>query len=285
MPNNTLTALMDYFREELKEKFSNSEISKMTEILFNHYFGLSKVELILEGDRQFSESELLKVIRAVKELKKDKPLAYILGEWEFYGLSFKVNKSTLIPRPETEELVDLMLKENTKGSILDVGTGTGCIAISLKKNNSSFHVAAYDVSEDALEVGRKNANLNDVDVEFVQCDILKYKGQRVDSKFDIIVSNPPYIPEQEKELMESNVLDYEPGLALFVKDDSPLAFYEAISDFAKVNLKKGGKLYFEINERYGSEVKDMLISKAYTEVEVVKDINDRDRIVKAQLVD
>jgi len=284
MPNNTISAAANYFKDELKPFYDLSEIEQMLQITFAHYFGLTKVDLILNGQEHLSESDLLKIIYAVKDLKKNKPLAYIIGAWEFYGLNFIVNEHTLIPRPETEELVDLILKENKENiNILDIGTGTGCIPIALKKNNSDFNVNAVDISIEALNVAKKNAILNQVDIAFLVLDIVENRTKKNLPELDVIVSNPPYIPLKEKDLMNANVLEYEPHLALFVKDKEPLLFYDAVSDFAKVNLKIGGKLYFEINENYSKEVQQLLIDKAFKNVAIIKDINDKNRIVTAIL--
>lgn len=284
MPNNTVSSALAYFKDELKSFFDASEITSMIYIVFEYYFGLSKTDLILNAEKQLSESELLKVIFTVKDLKNKKPLAYILGEWEFFGLRFKVNEHTLIPRPETEELVDLILKENTGNlTVLDIGTGSGCIPITLKKNNINLTVFGCDVSEEALLIASKNAKSNNVAIELLEYDILKNKNNKFKKPLDVIVSNPPYIPTKEKQLMNDNVLNYEPHLALFVEDKSPILFYDAISDFALVNLKAGGKLYFEINENYGVEVKELLEQKGFKNVNIVKDINDKDRIVSCKL--
>jgi release factor glutamine methyltransferase len=284
IPNNTITAAVNYFKDELKTYFDASELEQITHITFFYFFKINRIDLILKGGEHLSESELLKIIYTVKALKKDKPLAYILGQWEFYGLPFKVNEHTLIPRPETEELVDLILKENSvKLNVFDVGTGSGCIPISLKKNNAAFNIFACDVSTEALEIAKENAVNNNVEVNFLKYNILENQTEKFNHQLDIIVSNPPYITVKEKELMSNNVLDYEPHLALFIDDDNPLLFYDAISNFAKINLKIGGKLYFEINEHYGKEVENLLINKGFKNVTILKDINNKDRIVKAIL--
>lgn len=284
MPNNIIKSAKSYFKDELTEIYDASEIEQMMFIVFEHYFNLTKVDLLLSNENQLSESELLKIIYTVKELKQFKPLAYILGSWEFYGLTFNVNEFTLVPRPETEELVDLILKENTgELTILDIGTGSGCIPVSLKKNNPHLKVLACDISKKALLIAEENANSNGVDITFFSYDILVNKLNKIDSKLDVIVSNPPYITNKEKAVMADNVLDYEPHLALFVKDETPLIFYDAISEFAQSNLKAGGKLYFEINENFGNEVKAMLLQKGFKNVDIIKDINTKDRIIKASL--
>jgi len=203
---------------------------------------------------------------------------------EFYSLPFKVNNSVLIPRPETEELVDLVIKE-CKGyeTILDIGTGSGCIPISLKKQLKNRLVYGVDVSEDALVLARDNAVLNSTDVIFVQADILQISSIKASFKkeFDIIISNPPYITNSEKALMSENVLTFEPHVALFVEDDEPLLFYDKIGHLAYYNLSSGGKLYFEINEQYGEQTMALLKSIGFSDIRMIKDLQNKDRIVAA----
>ncbi len=280
----TIEEGIKYFKNELAESYDDKELQQIIDITFCYYLNLTKVDLLIDKAKSISESQKQKILGVIEELKNHKPLAYILGEWEFYGLPFKVNKHTLIPRPETEELVELILKENKEGgSIIDIGTGTGCIPIALKTNNSKYNVFAVDISEEAIKIAKENALLNNVIVDFSVYDIIKNRNNELTNKFDTIVSNPPYIPQKEKTLMSKNVLDFEPELALFVDNEEPLIFYEAIADFAQLNLADNGKLYFEINENYGDEVCDMLKNKAFKNINIVKDINDKDRIVKCQI--
>lgn len=285
--DNTINSAANYFRDELLNLYDTSELNLMLFIAFNHYFGIERVDLILNNTRLLSESDLLKIIYCVKGLKKNKPLAQILGEWEFYGMNLKVNEHTLIPRPETEELVQLIINENKeikRFSILDIGTGSGCIALAIKQNLPHANIFAYDVSEEALEVASTNAKRNKLAITFNKVDILDWETQYSNDKFDIIVSNPPYITLKEKNLMAINVLNYEPHLALFVPNEDPLLFYRTIADFAIARLNKNGKLYFEINENYGNEVEQLLADKKFTNIEVIKDINGKDRMVKANLI-
>ena len=285
MPENSIRAIKTYFINELNSFYEQSELESMFYITVAHYFNFEKKDFILTSDKRFSESELLKIIYCVKDLKKGKPLAYIFGEWEFFGLPFKVNESTLIPRPETEELVDIILKENNKAvNILDIGTGSGCIPTALKKQNNNYQVFAVDVSKEALKVASQNAQLNEVEVTFLEYDILKNRNSIFQQQFDVIVSNPPYIPESDITEMANNVLDFEPHLALFVANHEPLLFYDAIADFAKINLKNNGKLYFEIHENYGNETLDLIESKGFSDARLIKDINGKNRIVSAQLI-
>ena len=256
----------------------------MLYIVLDFYFGITKTAVTLNEEKRFSESDLLKVIRVVKALKKEQPLAYVLGEWPFYDLTLKVDENTLIPRPETEELVALIVKENPKAnSIIDIGTGSGCIALGIKSKLKETNIYAWDISEKALEKVKENALLNQLDISTEQVDILKSKTKQLDDKVDVIVSNPPYITKKEKGLMSKNVLDYEPHTALFVPDDDPLIFYEAITAFAILNLKENGKLYFEINEHYGDEVVNLLESKGMKNVFLHQDMNGKDRMVSCSL--
>ncbi len=278
--DNTLQAVIRFFKTELMDFFPEQEINSMLYVVLDKTFNIQKKDVLLATERKFSESELLKIIYIVKDLKKHKPLAYILGEWEFYGLPFKVNEHTLIPRPETEELVQLILAENTQEnlSILDIGTGSGCIAVSLKKNKPIAIISAFDVSKQALETAENNALLNDVAINFKQIDILN--SPNLVEKYDIIVSNPPYIPLKDINEMDKNVTDFEPHLALFVEDNNPLIFYKAIAEFAKNHLSDKGKLYVEIHEKLGNEVKALFESVGFKQVVIVKDLNEKDRMVK-----
>lgn len=218
-----------------------------------------------------------------EKLKSNEPIQYILGHGPFYGRDFLVTEDTLIPRNETEELVHLIIKENPKPNlrVLDIGTGTGCIPITLALEMNSPEVYAIDISEKALEVSYENAENLHTKVNFSKCDILKEKPQVAD--LDILVSNPPYIPLAEKGQMHRNVMDFEPDLALFVSDSDPLIFYRTISEIGKQLLKTTGKIYFEINERFGKEVSEVMVASGYQNVRVIKDLNGKDRIVAGQV--
>ena len=238
----------------------------------------------MEPDLRLSESEMLTFHFAVKDLLKNKPIQYIIGETEFCDLKFKVNENVLIPRPETSELVyKIVERQKTKDkrqlSILDIGTGSGCIAISLAKNIPGSKVHALDISEKALEVAKENAINNNVDVTFINDDILSLKNN-IETKFDIIVSNPPYVRELEKAEMRDNVLNWEPHNALFVSDNDPLIFYRNILEFAKNNLKQNGEIWFEINEYLGKEMTDLCKEYGFSDVEIFKDFRGKERIVK-----
>ena len=265
-------------RESLSPYYGPSEIESFTALIFNCIFGYSRKEMILKSNHILPESGYQKVAMIVSRLKQHEPIQYILGETEFYGLKIKVEPGVLIPRFETEELVDLIIKRE-KGlnvKILDIGIGSGCIAISMKKNLPGSDVWGCDISDTALRVTRENAALNDVSLTLEKFDILGKETFR-ENRFDIIVSNPPYVTEKEKQVMQKNVLDFEPWLALFVPDNDPLIFYRAIVYQAKQILIPGGKLYFEINETYGNEISALMTGNGYT-VEIIKDINGKERI-------
>lgn len=230
------------------------------------------------------ENKELFFLDYLNKLKIGEPIQYILGSTIFYQLEFKVNKNVLIPRPETEELVYLILQNHTNQIIelLDIGTGTGCIPISIKKNNPLAKVSAIDISSEALGLAKENAILNHTEIDFYLDDALHLKNENY-PVFDVIVSNPPYISLKEKSDMNSNVIDFEPHLALFVEDEEPLIFYDRISTFALKNLKIGGFLYFEINQNLALETTDLIKSKNFS-VELIKDLNQNYRFIKAQLL-
>lgn len=283
IPSNRVSSVVKYFREQLEGLYEKEEIESFIFYCFNEYMNFSRADLLSRTNDTMSESMMLKFNFAVKDLKKQKPVQYILESAWFYGLKLKVDERVLVPRQETEELVDLIIKENKeiKGSILDIGTGSGCIAISLKKNLPSANVIALDVSEGALEIARENARINGANISFIQGDILNHSSFSLDEKLDIIVSNPPYVLASEKETMHANVLEYEPHLALFVNENDPLIFYRKIIEFAKHNLKPQGKLYFEINEQQGRAMEELASGEGMIDVRVIKDINGKDRMMYA----
>ncbi len=281
---NTIDKINKSFKTELKDIYPEREIQTFVEILLEYYAGLNKTDLILKSEEILKPTVNEQIENALFRLKKEEPIQYIIGETEFYDLKLKVNPSVLIPRPETEELVDWIIKNhknNKKINILDIGTGSGCIPLALKNNLPNAKVFAIDISETALETAKQNAKLNNLDVSFTQLDILNAEIKQKFEKFDIIVSNPPYIREKEKELMHKNILENEPHLALFVGDNDALVFYKAIIHFAKNHLKKQGNLYFEINEAYGNEIITLLKENEYQDIEFKKDINGKDRMIRA----
>lgn len=272
----------NHFYAELQNLYPESEIQSFFYILIAFKLKLNKVDLALKPDLNFTDNELLFFQNSVSKLKKQIPIQYITGETEFFGLSFRVNEHVLIPRPETEELVQWILEaypSNTPLKILDIGTGSGCIAISLAKNLRKAQVIALDISSAALEIAEQNAFQNKVDVRFIEKDILT--EENLLDTFDIIVSNPPYVRMSEKKHMAANVIENEPKIALFVKDDNPLVFYEKITSLAKKHLKTNGTLYFEINQYLGSRMKALLKLNDFKNIELKKDIFQVDRMMKA----
>jgi len=270
-----LASFKKEFLESIIPLYNKDEASSLYYMLCEEILSLSKSKLIIAEDMDLSIEKTNQLYNCLDRLKKHEPIQYVLGNTKFCGLNFFVNESVLIPRPETEELVRLMLKEDLDGKeILDIGTGSGCIAISLAKHYPNAKVTALDVSKDAIELSKMNSKENDVNLEFINADILNYKS---DKKYDIIVSNPPYVLELEKKNMSKNILDYEPELALFVKNDDPLQFYKAILDFSKNTLNKNGKIYFEINERYKDEIKDLAYYYGYSKADCKEDLFGRNR--------
>lgn len=285
--SNKIADILRFFRSELADLYETGEIESFIAYCFEEYLGMNRTSVSLNKESTVSESELLKFNFAVKYLKQQQPIQYIIGKADFYGLKLAVNEHVLIPRPETEELVHLIIKDcsiskEKKIAILDIGTGSGCIAIALKKHIPFAELHALDISKEALEVAKKNAQLNSTTIHFHELNVLAIQENNSISstKFDIIVSNPPYITLSEKEAMHKNVTDYEPYLALFVEDYEPLLFYTHICELALNTLNKGGKLYFEINQQYGEQTKKLLEHKGFTKVELIKDLNNNYRIVK-----
>lgn len=276
----TLRSLFTTYSEKLQPIYGKQEAESLVFWLFEAFLNKGKMD-VLKDDALVEVPENLQT--AFSQLLEKKPIQYILGKGPFYGRDFKVNSSVLIPRNETEELVHLIIKENKKLNlrILDIGTGSGCIPISLALEIPSSKIFALDISEDALTVAKENANILEAQVDFFQIDILNEEIPVKD--LDIIVSNPPYVCESEKSLMHENVLHFEPHLALFVKDNDPLIFYKIIAKKAKSALKSSGTLYFEINEALGKKVQELLKEQGYREVSVQKDLNNKDRMVKASL--
>lgn len=272
------------FTEELSSLYPNSEIETFFFFLIEGYLGFERIDSIIKADFEIPTDKISLLNTALERLKKEEPIQYILGKTEFYGLPFKVNQNTLIPRPETEELVEWILSKinkNSEISILDIGTGTGCIPISLKKHLPLVSISAIDVSKEALEIAKENAELNAVAINFIQRDILKVTD--LDKKYDVIVSNPPYVRDLEKAEIKNNVLQNEPHLALFISDDNPLLFYDKIADLAKNHIKENGSLYFEINQYLGKETVAMLQEKGFKNIELKKDFSGNDRMIKTTL--
>lgn len=269
-------------RTALRPLYPAGEVEGFIRIIFRHLLHYEPVDILLRKDTVLPGFIPDKIDKVVEELKKSRPVQYIFNEARFHGHDFYVDGSVLIPRPETEELVDIIVDENGLSdlSVLDAGTGSGCIAISLALALKFPEVTAVDISEKALEVARRNAAaLNARNIDFVCCDMLDMPVEV--GKYDIIVSNPPYIAESEKAEMDRNVLDYEPSGALFVPDDDPLRFYKALSRFGADALKPGGRLYFEINSRFPAEIKKMLDADGYVDVELLRDMQGLWRFARA----
>ena len=268
--------ILSYFRKELSAVSDEREITSWYYISMQYLLVYNRSDCIINSNQVLNKSQLSKIKQIVAELKTNKPIQYILGKTEFYGLKIKVNEHTLIPRSETEQLVDWILKENFVAA-LDIGTGSGCISIALAKHTDA-KVLAIDVSEDALLIAEENAKNNEVEIDFIHQDILQTNYLQ---KVDLIVSNPPYVLESEKKKMQENVLDYEPELALFVEDKNPLIFYKKIASLAINFLNENGKLFFEINTKFGKETIEMLADIGFVNIELKKDMNDKDRMIKA----
>lgn len=282
-----LKDLKQIFHKELDAIYGEDEVQSFFFMLTENYFNVSRLDLAMQPNLALTTSEHPKIMEALSLLKTEFPIQYILKETEFYGFPFKVTKSTLIPRSETEELVTWVSEtikglevSNNKLNLLDIGTGSGCIAISLAKILPGLKAVALDVSKEALVVAKENAVINKVDVQFVQANILETHSGLFPETLDVIVSNPPYVRELEKKEMKPNVLNNEPHLALFVDDDNALQFYKAIIEFAKLHLKDNGFLFFEINEYLGQEMKALLQENNFTDIELRKDIFGRDRMIK-----
>ena len=282
----TLKELKTHYLNSLSKLYPKTEINTFFFYLIEEYLDLQRIDFSLQPNKIIENTDILKFEKALNRLKKEEPIQYILGKTEFYGYPFLVTKDTLIPRPETEELVEWVLQKlefqkKEKTSILDIGTGSGCIAISLAKKNKNLSVSAIDISKEAIEIAKQNAKLNEVNINFIEKDILLTK--ELETSFDVIVSNPPYVRELEKVEIKNNVLQNEPHSALFVSDSNPLIFYSKIADLAKNHLTKNGLLFFEINQYLGQETKVMLSKKGFKNIELRKDLFGNDRMIKANL--
>ena len=271
----------------LKGEYSESEIHVLGMLILEKLTGFSRIWLLIHKELKLNDEQNIIASQYLERLKNHEPIQYILGETEFYGLKFKVNPSVLIPRPETEELVEWVKPPHPpKGgflsgtpTLLDVGTGSGCIAVALKKKFPSANVSAMDISLEALALAKENAALNEVNIEFIQDDILHPAA--TDRKWDVIVSNPPYIPASEQRYLHKNVTDFEPHLALFVQDNDPLIFYRKIAEFALSHLSAGGRLYVEIHQSLGRQCCQLLESMGFQSVVLRKDLSGNDRMISS----
>ena len=291
----TIKQYREHFNESLKHLYPTSEIDSFFFLILEEYMDLKRIDVVLKSDFYLDKKSLNLMQIATKQLEQEIPIQYIIGKTEFFGLPFNVNKEVLIPRPETEELVEQVLNEisliktcktssdlaskEKQFKILDIGTGSGCIAISLKKQLPSSEISAMDVSDKALRVANKNALLNQVDINFIHQDILKTTN--LDKLYNVIVSNPPYVRELEKKEIKNNVLNNEPHLALFVDNKNPLLFYNKIAELAKKFLTKNGQLHLEINQYLGKETIKLLAEKGFKNIQLKKDIFANDRIISA----
>lgn len=271
-----------YLKEQLQSVYEEREASTIAGYVLEDVFG---VQNPMSNTRQFTKEEQREFKRIVKELVQKRPWQYVVGTADFYNLKFEVNEAVLIPRAETEELVYTIVEKHKKEpiEILDIGTGSACIAVALKKEMPHTRVNAVDVSKEALELAQRNAQRNGLDINFQQVDILNLEQTQKMPQYHLIVSNPPYIQDSETSVMPAHVLAYEPHLALFVTNKDPLQFYTAIADFAQEHLYRKGWLYFEINEYFGTEVLTLLEKKGFVNCALVQDMFNRDRIVLGQL--
>ena len=275
------------FIKELSSLYDAYEAESFFYLVLENKHKLRQIDLALNHELTFSDADLAVWSTFLKQLKKEVPVQYLLGKTNFYGLDFEVNENVLIPRPETEELVEWIINENSKADkskkikVLDIGTGSGCIAISLAKNLPNAEVYGIDVSKKAIETAKRNAINNNVDVTFMFLDILE--TEELKCNFDIIVSNPPYVRNLEKAEIKKNVLDYEPHLALFVDDNDALIFYRKIATLAQKNLLENGQLFFEINQYLGQEMTELLEKMDFKNIELRKDIYDNDRMISSKV--
>ncbi|WP_417008180.1 peptide chain release factor N(5)-glutamine methyltransferase [Bacteroides congonensis] len=276
-----MNRITNYIRQSLQDIYPPEEVKALTMLICCDMLCLDALDIYLGKDMILSECKERELENIIFRLQKNEPIQYIRGFAEFDGRRFKVAPGVLIPRPETVELVELVARENASARrLLDIGTGSGCIAISLDEKLPEAEVEAWDISEDALAIARENNKELAADVTFLQRDVLSDDWKKVPS-FDVIVSNPPYVTEAEKKDMDANVLDWEPELALFVPDDDPLRFYRRIADLGRELLLPDGKLYFEINQAYGRETAHILEMNQYHDVRVIRDIFGKERIVTA----
>ena len=283
-----LREIKNIYHSELDAIYGKEEVNSFFYLLIEHYFDLERFILAIQPELVIDKEQETIIFQALSELKLEKPIQHIIGTAYFMDLDFKVNEHVLIPRPETEELVRWILKdaENLKRplTILDMGTGSGCIPISLDKNLTDAKVFGLDISKDALKVAEENNALLNSDVKFYEADILSLdmetSAKELDEKFDIIISNPPYVRELEKAEMQNNVIDHEPSLALFVPDEDPLKFYSAVVNFAANHLNENGCLYLEINQYLGEETKQLLEKSNFKTIELRKDMFGNDRMIK-----
>ena len=284
----TVKDVFEQFKIGLADVYDPQESEAIILLILSDLLNTSKAKLKAFPETEIGFPQAEKLTSILQELKTGKPVQYILGHTEFYGLNFKVSPAVLIPRPETEELVQWIIEtvkqlESPVINILDIGTGSGCIPISLKHNLLNINAFGIDISIDALAIAKQNAESNKANVNFIEADILNFPGDIALPKFDIIVSNPPYVTLEDKTKMHTNVTDFEPHTALFIPEEDPLIFYKAIAEFAKINLSYNGLIFFEINESFGTETIELLRERAFRSIELRQDMSGRDRMIKAQI--
>ncbi len=275
-----------YISDTLQDIYSKDELQSFTRIILEHILKKTYAYVLANSDDVLNDNQQKEFVNIIDKLKKETPIQYILGEMEFFNINLFVKQGVLIPRNETEELVDWIIKDNEDKqnlNILDIGTGSGCIILSLSKALNPNFAQAIDVSENALKIAARNADFNKLNIEFSETNILNTQHSFFDKKFDIIVSNPPYVKENEKPLMRNNVLNFEPELALFVDDNNPLIFYDKISKLASKLLKPNGYLYFEINEALGNETVALIKQNGFSQIELRNDINNKPRMIRAKI--
>ncbi len=274
---------IQYIRNELSDLYSPQETGHITRLIFHALRGYTLTDLVLRSGEKLTSGETARVKKIVSRLRKHEPIQYILGHTMFYGLTLKVTPSVLIPRPETEELVDWIIREwpESPSGFLDIGTGSGCIALALQKAFPSARGEGCDIAENALAVAMENGRSNHLGVTFFKADILNKEEYPQWNSYDLIVSNPPYVTQSEKSAMLSRVTDHEPGTALFVPDEDPLLFYRHIAAFAIHHLHKKGNLFFEINQQFGTEIVTLLRDLGFASVELRDDLQGNPRMIKA----
>ena len=280
--DNQLKTAKNYFSEQLKNLFTSTEINSMWKEIICFRFNWNASDFILNTTFRLSESDLLFIRSYVHRLKKNEPFQYIHGITTFFGLELICDKRALIPRPETEELVAWAVEFGPYKTIADICTGSGCIALGLKSKFSESNVTGLDISTDALSLAKENSKLTNLDVEFIHADVLNINEGFSDKKWDCIISNPPYIPSNERESIAENVLNFEPEISLFVENENPIIFYEAIVKYAKSNLLRKGFLFFEIHPDFSAEISDFLKFKGFINIEQRKDLQGKNRMIKAQ---
>lgn len=283
----TVNKILHDFRESLASTYEPEEAARFAYLLFEAWKGWSRAQVHMNGKMILTREEAERFLDALGQLRENKPIQYIIGETIFLNAKIRVRKGVLIPRPETEEMAAMILRDYRHRqyenlSMLDIGTGSGCIPIAIKKEMPGTDISATDISPAALKIAEENASLNKCPVTFILSDILDRGMWKNFPGYTVIISNPPYVTEHERPLLHPNVTGYEPHEALFVSDEDPLQFYKVLAEFAFLHLVRPGSLYLEINEKYGKQVKDLLLSRGFDKAEVLKDIQGKDRFVVAE---